>query len=244
MNSINLLVLALVILVGSFSEAFSLYSLNSYLNPINQYSSIEDDNTAKLTGHRTFYDFKAFDNDVFNKTLCYFHQDMSYLICYGFGEVSRCEITSDFGKDLLNDVNVFGLELIESIDLPSVKFALHPLNQLSIIEKKWLRASVNVDNTPLDISITYVNSSFFDLGVQVQNLECFQKMVNLARISKKTQLELIDGSSCTFFGGFFVTRDEESSNTITERYSLRPSFDIGVIYNYFNSILQAFYKKK
>ena len=72
MNSINLLVLALVILVGSFSEAFSLYSLNSYLNPINQYSSIEDDNTAKLTGHRTFYDFKAFDNGIIREKKVFF----------------------------------------------------------------------------------------------------------------------------------------------------------------------------
>jgi len=238
MNTINLFTLALVILMGSLTDAFSLFSVNSYLDPSNQYSSFVSNNVAKLAGHRTFYDFKAFDNDVLNKTLCYFHQDLPYLVCYGFGQISKCEITSDFGKDLLNDTNVYGLELIESDDILSVKFALHPLQTQSMLEKQWLKASVNIDNTPLDISITYINSSFYDLGVQVQDLECFQKMVNLARISKKTQMNLIDGSSCSFFGGFFVTRDQVLKNNIES------SFEMGDIYSYFYNMLQSFYYKK
>jgi len=62
MNTINLLTLALVILMGSLTDAFSLFSVNSYLDPSNQYSSFVSNNVAKLAGHRTFYDFKAFDN--------------------------------------------------------------------------------------------------------------------------------------------------------------------------------------
>jgi len=116
-----------------------------------------------------------------------------------------------------------------------VKFALHPRG---IEERKWYRAGVIVDNTTIDLSITYVNSSFFDLGVLVQDLQCFEGLVNLARISTKTQVDIVDPISpnASFFGGLFITRDGESKKQI-ETYS----FDIDAIYSYFYNVLQALY---
>ena len=65
MNSINLLALALVVLLMPVSEAFSIYSLSNYYgrdvdNDVSP--DVDQDNVSPINSHRTFYDFKAFDN--------------------------------------------------------------------------------------------------------------------------------------------------------------------------------------
>ncbi len=143
-----------------------------------------------------------------------------------FDEITKCKIDANFGTNIIKDFTIFGLEYIDMFgNVSKAKFSLYPRN---IENETWLNTGIKIDNTTVNLSIFYSND-YYDFGLQVKEFDCWEKLVNFAKYSRNTFVN-ISSSNVSFFGGLFLTRDSTS-------YSIYSSYiDMSNMFSYLNNI--------
>lgn len=110
-------------------------------------------------------------------------------------------------------------------NVSKAKFSLYPR---SIENETWLNTGIEIDNTTVNLSMFYSND-YYDFGLQVKEFDCWEKLVNFAKYSRNTFVN-ISSSNVSFFGGLFLTRDSTS-------YSIYTSYiDMSNMFSYLNNV--------